>query len=99
VLKFAQQIKEVIAMNKPVPIAEETSFQNENLPIDRQRKSGLVVKPGNRDGAIALLDALLAEGDPEEERETLEFLKKAINEHRAAVGARVMFPDEQDHSA
>ncbi len=79
-------------MNSAAQILEVENHA-EDLPIDRPRKSGLVIRPGNREGAIELLDRLLTEGDPEEERETLEFLKQAINEHRAAVGVRLMFPD------
>ncbi|MGH9802241.1 MAG: hypothetical protein ACRD82_17905 [Blastocatellia bacterium] len=86
-------------MNSAAPVIEAVETNAEDLPIDRPRKSGLVIRPGNREGAMELLDKLLSEGDPEEERETLEFLKQAINEHRAAVGARLMFPDEQNHSA
>ncbi len=86
-------------MSSSIQIAEEAEVKADELPIDRPRKSGVVIRPGNREGAMALLDAMLAEGDPEEEHETLEFLKQAINEHRAAVGARLMFPDEQNHSA
>lgn len=86
-------------MNSTAPVSEHIVPNSEDLPIDRPRKSGLVIRPGNREGAINLLDQLLSEGDPEEERETLELLKQALNEHRAAVGARLMFPDEQNHSA
>ncbi len=86
-------------MNSAAPVIEPAEYNSEDLPIDRPRKSGLVIRPGNREGAINLLDQLLSEGDPEEERETLEFLKQAINEHRAVVGARLMFSDEQNHSA
>ncbi|MDQ3011979.1 MAG: hypothetical protein M3X11_14885 [Acidobacteriota bacterium] len=80
-------------MSSSIQVAEEIEPKAEDLPIDRPRKSGVVIRPGNREGAMALLDAMLAEGDPEEERETLEFLKQAINEHRAAVGARLPFED------
>ena len=73
---------------------EEAEIKAEDLPIDRPRKSGFVLKPIDKEAALAFLDSLLLEGDPEEDRETLDFLKRAVNEHRAAVGARLMFPDE-----
>jgi hypothetical protein len=86
-------------MNSTAPVLEKTQPTTEELPIDRPRKSGVIVRRGDREAAMALLDSLLVEGDQIEERETLEFLKKAINEHRASVGARLMFPDEQNHSS
>lgn len=87
-------------MNSTAPVLEKVVEDNaEDLPIDRPRKSGVIVRRGDREAAMELLDSLLVGGDPVEEQETLEFLKKAINEHRASVGARLMFPDEQNHSS
>ncbi len=55
--------------------------------------SGLVLPPFNPVGAIAVLQSFF-EGDLEEQRETLEYLKRALNEDRAAGGERLLFPDE-----
>ncbi len=65
-----------------------------DLPLDRPRRSGFVLKPIDKDAALQMLDSFLNDSDPEEDRETLELLKKAINEHRATIGARLMFPNE-----
>lgn len=65
-----------------------------DLPLDRPRQSGFMLKPIDKDAALQMLDSFLTDSDPEEDRETLEMLEKAINEHRAAVGARPMFTNE-----
>ncbi|MGH9844211.1 MAG: hypothetical protein ACREEM_36265 [Blastocatellia bacterium] len=49
------------------------------------KAAGFVLPPFDPDKAIAALDAL-CEGDPEEQRETFEYLKRALNETRAANG-------------
>jgi hypothetical protein len=67
----------------------------DDLPLDRPRQSGFILKPIDKDAALRMLDSFLTDSDPEEDRETLEFLAQAIDEHRAAVGARLMSPNEQ----
>ena len=69
-------------------------IQPTNLPLDRPRQSGFTLKPVDKDAALRMLDSFLTDSDPQEDRETLEFLTQAINEHRAAIGARLMFPNE-----
>lgn len=66
----------------------------DDLSLDRPRDSGFILKPIDKEAALQMLDSFLTDSDPEEDRETLEFLTQAINEHRAAVGARLMFPNE-----
>jgi hypothetical protein len=91
--------KEVVVMNETVALLEPEFCDQpaaESLPLERPRKSGLVIKPMDKDAALALLDELLRTSDPEEDRETMELLIKGIDEHRAAVGARLMFPDGWD---
>ena len=61
------------------------------LPVERPRASGFVIKPIDIAAAQATLDEFLRESDPEEDRATMGILIKAIDEHRAAVGARLMF--------
>ena len=63
------------------------------LPVERPRPSGFVIKPIDIAAAQATLNEFLRESDPEEDRATMDILIKAIDEHRAAVGARLMFPD------
>jgi hypothetical protein len=43
---------------------------------------------------IRLLDEWTGE-DPEDDEQTLAELKKALNESRRAVGARLLFPEEE----
>ena len=78
-------------MNMPLKVLELETKPVE-LPFDRLRQSGVVVRMGDPQAAMALLDQLLVETDPAEDRETFAFLKQAINQHRATVGARLMFP-------
>jgi len=54
---------------------------------------GAPLPPFDPQGAIAALQSFF-EGDLEEQRETLEYLKRALNEDRAAAGARLLFSDE-----
>lgn len=54
---------------------------------------GAPLPPFDPDAAIAVLESFY-EGDEEEQRETLEYLKHALNEDRAAAGARLLFTDE-----
>ena len=78
--------------------AEPAAEPVEDLPIDRPRKSGFVLKPIDVAAAAAALKSLYA-GDETEQRETLEYLRNALNETRAANGERVLFPDESDYLA
>jgi hypothetical protein len=71
----------------------------DDLPLDRPRQSGFVLKPIDKEAALRMLNSFLTDSDPEEDRETLKFLAQAIDEHRAALGARLMFPDEQIDTA
>ncbi len=80
-------------MSSSIQAAEEAEVQAEGLPIDRPRKSGTVIRRGNREAAMALLDSLLNEGDAEEQRETFLLLKQAIDEGRRARGERLLFED------
>lgn len=57
------------------------------------KAAGFVLPPFDPDKAIAALQAL-CEGDPEEQRETFEYLKRALNETRAANGEGPAFSDE-----
>ena len=66
-----------------------------DLPLDRPRKSGFVLKPMNREAAMRMLDSLI-EGDEEdaaEQRETFSLLKQAIDEGRRLRGERLLFED------
>jgi hypothetical protein len=87
----------------PITIAEEIV-----LPASTERTSnvvpligqshGLIVRKVSSDAARSLL-AELDEFDQSEQRDTLAFLKTALNETRAAQGARLIFLDEQTDPA
>jgi hypothetical protein len=63
------------------------SSQADQLPIDRERSSGFVLKPVDVPAALSALDSFLEEGQDEaEQRETFEYLKQALDETRAAQG-------------
>ena len=79
-------------MNSSIQIAEDAEVKAEELPIDRPRKSGFVIKPINKEEAIKLLQSFYDE-DPEEQKETFAFLKKAIDEGRRERGERLLFED------
>ena len=64
----------------------------EDLPLDRPRKSGFVIKPIDVEKAKAVLDSLY-DDDEEEQRETFLVLKQAIDEGRRARGERLLFED------
>ena len=72
------------------PIA---SSEPESLANGKQNGSGIVLPPFDPDRAIAALE-WLRQQDPDEQRETLEHLKRALNEERAAGGERLVFRDE-----
>jgi hypothetical protein len=57
-------------------------------------ESGLVLRPVMPEAALTLL-AELDDFDANEQAETFEYLKKALNQSRAARGERLIFPDEQ----
>lgn len=63
-----------------------------NLPLDRPRKSGFVLKPIDVDAAIQALRQMTDEADPQECQETLDYLMKALNETRREGGERILFP-------
>lgn len=63
-------------------------------PAEQQNYSGIVLPPFDPEKAIAALQSFY-EGDPEEQRETFEHLKKALNEERAAGGERLLFFDNK----
>ena len=54
-----------------------------------------MLPPFDPEKAIAVLQSFY-EGDPEEQRETFEHLKKALNEERAAGGERLLFVDDNE---
>jgi hypothetical protein len=63
------------------------------LPIDRPRSSGFVLDNIDVAAALAMLDSFLEE-DEAEQRETFAYLKRALDETRAAQGERLLFPNE-----
>ncbi len=79
-------------------VVKPETFPAKDLPLDRPRQSGFVLKPVDVAAATAALKSLYAD-DENEQRETFEYLKDALNETRAANGERIIFPDEPDHSA
>lgn len=78
-------------MNSTAPVLEKAQNNAEDLPIDRPRKSGFVLKPIDVDGAIAMLNSFYEDGDEEEQRETFEELRQALNEGRRKRGERLLF--------
>lgn len=68
------------------------SSESESQPA-KPNAYGAPLPPFDPEGAIAVLQSFF-EGDLEEQRETLEYLKRALNEDRAAAGARLLFSDE-----
>ena len=57
------------------------------------RRTGLVVRPLDAE-AVDRLFAELEQFDPGERRETFDYLKRALNETRASLGAEPVYPDE-----
>lgn len=78
--------------------AEPVKRPVEDLPLDRPRKSGFVLKPIGVAAAAVALKSLYAD-DETEQRETFAYLRDALNETRAANGEQLIFPDEPDHLA
>lgn len=79
-------------------VVKPEAFPAKDLPLDRPRQSGFVLKPADVSAVTAALKSLYAD-DENEQRETFEYLKGALNETRAANGERLIFPDEPDHTA
>lgn len=65
----------------------------DQLPIDRARPSGFELKKINVPTALRVLDGFLEE-DEAEQKETFDYLKKALDETRAAQGERLLFSNE-----
>lgn len=63
------------------------------LPIDRERPSGFVLQKADISDALELLDSFLQQ-DEMEQQETFGYLKKALDETRAAQGERPLFSNE-----
>lgn len=81
-------------MNETLQLVEpETAIASEALPVERLRQSGFIIKPIDKAATLAMLDNILQNSDSAEDRETMEYLTKAIDEQRAAVGARLVFPE------
>jgi hypothetical protein len=68
------------------------SSESESQPA-KPSAYGAPLPPFDPERAIAALD-WLCQQDPEEQRETFEYLKRALNEERAAGGERLVFLDE-----
>jgi hypothetical protein len=91
--------KEESTMNAAdVIMIEPVALRDEDLPIDRPRPSGFVLKPIDVAAATVALKSLYAD-DEIEQRETFVYLSNALNETRAANGERLLFPDEPNHLA
>ena len=81
-------MKKVMKMNATDFITTESLTPPvEDLPIDRPRNSGFVLKPIDVAAATSALKSIYAY-DEAEQRETFEYLKNALNETRAANGER-----------
>lgn len=92
-------------MSKPETVVEELDQLNDS-DVEKSVESsyqesqasqpgvyGVPLPPFDPEAAIAVLQSFY-EGDPEEQRETFEYLKQALNEERAAGGERLLFLDE-----
>ena len=82
-------------MNNSALAIEEAAGQPESEKASAQpgKYSGLVLPPFDPEAAIAVLD-WLRQQDPQEQYETFEYLKRALNETRAANGERLLFTEE-----
>jgi len=87
------ELEKIVEESGALPESEEAKTQ-QPIPLSA---SGLTIQPINVEAALSALDSLSA-GDPEEQRETFEYLKRALNEDRAAGGERLLFPDEVEAS-
>lgn len=79
-------------------VAESALVLVKDLPLERPRKSGFVLKPVDVAAATAALQSLYFD-DETEQRETFAYLRDALNETRAANNERLLFPYEPDHLA
>jgi hypothetical protein len=79
-------------MSKLENVLEEPAATPEPQP-QQTSHYGAPLPPFDPEGAIAALE-WLRQQDPEEQRETFEHLKQALNEERAAGGERLLFLDE-----
>lgn len=79
-------------MSQTNPLNEPAVKPAQNLPMDRPRKSGFVLKPIDVEAAIQTLHQMTDEADPRECQETLDYLMKALNETRREGGERILFP-------
>lgn len=82
-------------MNQPSTLSDDDLAHRaaDESRIDRPRPSGFVLQKIDVPAALAVLDRFLEE-DEAEQRETFEYLKRALNETRAAQGERPLFPNE-----
>jgi hypothetical protein len=82
-------------MNQPNTLSDDAFAHpaSDELPIDRSRSSGFVLQKIDVPAALEVLDCFLEE-DEAEQRETFEYLKRALDETRAAHGERPLFPNE-----
>ena len=82
-------------MNQPNTLSDDGFAHRapDELPIDRPRPSGFVLQKIDVPAALAVLDRFLEE-DEAEQRETFEYLKRALDETRAAHGERPLFQNE-----
>ena len=71
-------------MNQPNTLSDDAFAHPapDELPIDRPRSSGFVLQKIDVPAALAVLDCFLEE-DEAEQRETFEYLKRALDETRA----------------
>jgi hypothetical protein len=76
--------------NSELTIEEPAAVLTDHEMREAQSAYGAPLPPFNPEAAMALLEAL-AQEDPEEQRETLAHLERALNEERAAGGERLVF--------
>lgn len=81
-------------MTQSATVAEQLRSVSPIL-TEQQNYSGIVLPPFDPEKAITALQSFY-EGDPEEQRETFEYLKKVLNEERAAGGERLLFVDNNE---
>ena len=76
-------------MNQPNTLSDDNFAHPaaDELPVDRPRSSGFVLQKIDVPAALDVLDSFLDE-DEAEQRETFEYLKRALDETRAVHGER-----------
>jgi hypothetical protein len=75
---------------------EQEGIASETIPrdlVELSRKTGLVVRRPDS-AAVKTLFAELEKYDSEERAETFVYLKRALNETRASLGAEAAYRDE-----